>query len=388
MASKLIQAGEFFIQSGQPLDNFYYITEGKIQALFPGGFITLGKGDIIGICDFNQDSHFLSYKAETDSRVVPYGSPAVLIRTKFFAEHPDNMMFVAHAMNRFIKALLQKYSSVYSECKDLYQFLIASYKQYQSLCGELHVVMKGLPAFNLLEPLDEGYAPVAWQLPYYTGLYNFFSDKALVPSLQQNRFIPGYLYHASGDIHTLFQKLQEISDYSAEISNLLLNEERVDLFDLYTGLYYRIGIQLPQGDPKGEAITNAIDSICSHVKNHPAIPQSLAESRLEEYQNQLNNIRTMAEHPSMDVTHAEFGADYSLPGKLADSLGIILEYADCLDEVNASFRNSLAAYKQLEDKNATTPAAMRLRENLARNFYQVYSAAFRSASGITTSPLS
>lgn len=377
MASKLIPSGEIFIQSGQPLDNFYYITEGKIQAIFPGGSVTLGKGDIIGICDFNQGSHFLTYKAETDSRVIPYGSPAVLIRTGFFAEHPDNMMFVAHAMNRFTRMLLQKYSSYYSECKELYEFLITSYKQYQQLCSELHVVVKGLPAFNLLEAMDEEYIPTEWQLPYYNGMYNFFSDKSLIPAMQKNRFMSGYLYHASGDIHTLFQKFRGVSDYAAIISNLLLNEERFDLFDLYTGLYYRIGIQLPPGDAKGSAITDAISAICSHVKNQPAIPQALAESRLNEYQNQLDNIRKIAEHPAMSAPNADFDADYSLPGKLADSLNIILDYADCPEDVRTAFRNDIAAYKQMEDKNATVPAAMRLRESLARNFYQIYTSAFQ-----------
>ena len=81
MASKRIPAGETFIQAGQALENFWYITDGSMQAQFPGGFITLEKGDIIGICDFNQESHFLTYQAVTDCMVIPYGSPAVLIPT-------------------------------------------------------------------------------------------------------------------------------------------------------------------------------------------------------------------------------------------------------------------------------------------------------------------
>jgi len=377
MASKLIQAGENFIQAGQALDNFWYITEGSIEAYFPGGSVTLNKGDIIGICDFNQDSHFLSYKAIVDSKVIPYGSPAVLIRTGFFAEHADNMMYVAHTMNRFMRGLLQKYASEYADCLELYRFLTESYKNYQNLCAELHMVVKGIPGFNTLEAVEESFAPAEWQTSFYAGLQTFFSDKAMVPMIQNIRFVPGYFYHAAEDVHTLLQKLQSLSDYAAEISHLLLNEERLDLFDLYTELYYRIGIQLPKDDPKSVMITDTIDSVCTHVKNQPAISQALIESRMQEYYNRLESIKKLSENLTADTEQADFKADYSLPGKLADSLGIILDYADCMDEVNSSFKNSLAAYKQLQDKNAIAPGPTRLRENLARCFYQIYASAFQ-----------
>ncbi len=83
MTSKHITAGEMFIEEGQALDAFWYISGGTVSAEFPGGSVSLEKGDIIGICDFNKDCHFLSYRALTDCSIVPYGSPAVLLRTNF-----------------------------------------------------------------------------------------------------------------------------------------------------------------------------------------------------------------------------------------------------------------------------------------------------------------
>ncbi len=373
MASKQIPAGTTFIQAGQALDSFWYITEGTMQAQFTGGFITLEKGDIIGICDFNQESHFLTYQALTDCMVIPYGSPAVLIRTKFFEEHPDNRTRLAVTMNRFVRKLLDKYTYTWKSCKGLYDFLVSSCTSYRKLCEELHIVIKDLPGIDSLEPMEKSYTPNVWQSTYYIGLHNILLNKAMMPVLQENQFVPGYLYHASGDVHSLLQKFQSLFDYAGDISHILLNEDRLDLFDLYTGIYYRIGMQ----NPKSEEVSGAISTILSHVENQPGISSQLADSRIQEYNNQMDNMKKLMEHPSMTDMQADFQKDYSLPGKLTDSVSIILEYADCSPEVTSAFKNTLASYKQLPDKNATTPEVMRLRNTLTDYFYQVYSAAFQ-----------
>lgn len=374
MASKRIPAGETFIQEGQALDCFWYITDGSMQAQFPGGSVTLEKGDIVGICDFNQGSHFFTYQAITDCMVIPYGSPAVLIRTKFFEEHPDNRTRVAVTMNRFVRKLLEKYAVAFRSCRDLYNFLLSSYETYRKLCGELHIVIKDLPGIDSLEAMDESLIPAGWQFSYYIGLHNILLNKTLTPILQENQFVPGYLYHAVGDIHMMLRNFQSLYDYAEKISYLLLNEDRLDLFDLYTGIYYRIGMQ----NPNSSTISTAIENICAHVKNQPGISPQLADGRIKEYRGQMENMKKLTEHPVMsDDVQADFQKDYSLPGKLTDSLGIILEYADCSSELSSAFKNSLAAYKQLEDKNATTPEVMRLRKTLTDQFYELYSAAFQ-----------
>ena len=71
MTSKHLSAGSIFIQAGQTLDCFWYVAEGTLQAEYSGGFITLEKGDILGLCDFNRDTHSLTYRATSECSVVP-----------------------------------------------------------------------------------------------------------------------------------------------------------------------------------------------------------------------------------------------------------------------------------------------------------------------------
>lgn len=62
---------------------------------------------------------------------------------------------------------------------------------------------------------------------------------------------------------------------------------------------------------------------------------------------------------------------------LTGSLEKILKFAGCEEELTGSFRDSVAAYKKLSNKNDDAPATAQLRRKIADLFYKVYEAAFR-----------
>lgn len=372
MDTKHITAGELFIEKGQALENFWYLSEGTMQAQFSGGSITLEKGDIIGICDFNRDSHFFSYKAISDCSVIPYGSPAALTRTKFYMEQPDNRVRFGLCMNRFAIKMLNTYTEAYRSCKALYDFLVASHTSYRKFCEQLHIVIKELPGIEDLKPLDENFTPNPWLNAHYAGLHNVMLNKTAAKLLHDNQFIPGCLYHASEDIHLMLEKIQTVKDHAESLSNLLLNDSRLDLFDLYTTVYYRIGMH----NTNSGAIAEAIEAICSHALAQPSIPRTLSESRIAEFRGQVEKMQKMLES-SADGTTENVDIDFSAPGKLAGATDIILEYAKCPAALSSDFKNTLIEYKQLPDKNATTQEAMRLRRSMTDLFFKVYAAAFK-----------
>ena len=374
MNSKQIKAGELFIEEGQALESFWYISEGSMQAQFPGGSITLEKGDMIGISDFNRDCHFFSYRAVSDCTVIPYGSPAALIKTKFYMEQPDHRLRIGVCMNRFVRKMLTIYTNTYRSCKDLYDFTLSSHAAYRKFCEQLHIVIKELPGINELEPMEESLTPNPWKNAQYVGLHNIMLNKAAAPLLHENQYIPGYLYHASEDIHLMLHNMQTVVDCAESLSHLLLNESRLDLFDLYTGIYYRIGLH----NTSSSAVAESIENICSRAMAQPSIPKSLSESRITEYRSQIEKMQKILES-SGDGTSQGANIDYSAPANLASATDIILEYANCSAEVASDFKNMLIAYKQLSDKNATSQEAMRLRRSLTDLFYQVYTSAFHAS---------
>lgn len=373
MAAKLIHAGETFLRAGQPLGTFYYVIDGSVLAEFTGGSIILEKGDIIGIGDFDKDSHFFTYTALSDCKLQAYSNPETLLKSNFFEDHPDNMVHLATTLTHILSEMYSQFDILYFSCHSLYDFLLSTYEEYKKLCNEFHIVIKELPGISTLEPMAPKQASLSWQPALYEGLHNIFSEKSFQDTLCSNHIIPGYLYHASEDLHFLLEQSKYLVDYTTEISHLLINEDRLDLFDLYTGLYFRVGMQ----NPKSNAISAAIGTIGIHMESQPGISKELVENRIKEYRTQLDNLKLLQEKREQDAEAVDFDGDYSLPGKLADSVGVILDYADCLEDVTINFRKYLTAYKHLSDKNSSDREVMLIRRNLADYFYKVYASAFQ-----------
>ncbi len=63
--------------------------------------------------------------------------------------------------------------------------------------------------------------------------------------------------------------------------------------------------------------------------------------------------------------------------ELTGSLEKILKFAGCGEELAGSFRDSVAAYKKLSDRNDDDPSAVQLRRKITDLFYKVYEAALR-----------
>lgn len=51
MAGIVLEKGKTIYSYGQPMTALHLITNGKVDVSYPGGSYTLGKGDVISICE-------------------------------------------------------------------------------------------------------------------------------------------------------------------------------------------------------------------------------------------------------------------------------------------------------------------------------------------------
>lgn len=108
------------------------------------------------------------------------------------------------------------------------------------------------------------------------------------------------------------------------------------------------------------------------------ISKNLLQSRLDEYKKQIQSMNQLSQLASGTKT----GNVSVLPAAardLANSVHIILDYAECLPETADIFRTHLEEYKQLKNKNSDAPDASRLRKELASEFYEIYISAFQNS---------
>ena len=378
MATKLIPSGETFLHAGQPVDSFWYITSGTVRASFTDGFLTLHKGDIIGLVDFDQDSHFLTYTALENTELLPYGNPQQLVNSGFLADKPEHMAHLALSMNNTLSEMIHYYDSLQTTCQELYHFLLSSNAQYKKLCNELHVVIKELSSIEELEPLGSEYLLPDWQHSFQNGIHTILNRKEMQDVSCSQDIIPGYLYHASADFHELLQNYQLLYEYLTEMSRLLLNENRLDLFDLFTGLSLRVGSQTAQSEVLSQTITNMV----KRAENLPGISRDLIQSRWQEYQIRMEKKEKM----QATAVSSSGKTDSRIGQKLSNSLHQILEYADCSPEETDEFLRLLSEYKELPDKNSGSNEAIKCRKALTAAFYRIYISAFQISLSEKTIP--
>jgi len=106
MAITKFNVGETICNSGDALDSLYVIGDGIVRAVFPGGILTLSKGDIIGIQDIRTGIHSCSYVALSNTSLIPYPFNGFEQLLTLFQSNPNIMHLFFSASARFSNALL------------------------------------------------------------------------------------------------------------------------------------------------------------------------------------------------------------------------------------------------------------------------------------------
>ncbi|MCM1047241.1 MAG: cyclic nucleotide-binding domain-containing protein [Clostridiales bacterium] len=362
MAVKEFAAGTMLIQSGQPLTALHVITKGSVRASYPGGEFYLRKGDVIGVCGINYDSYVITYQAVEDTALATYPCTGERLATILSAKS-DLPNILVSSLFRQINDIIDQYEMMRFDCDNFYQYLQTSYSEYCRFSTVHGLAARALPGLESISELKLEEDVPDWLQGYYAKL------KPLVEGMQNKYqsadFIRGILLNSSHDVHHILNICRAMYEYKADIANLLMNENRLDFFDLYASILYRIGAN----DNDSTAITAAISKMMIQLESQDSIDKDMYRERINEYKEKLNSIDEIVEAHQEQASAAE-------AMNLTDSLNAILTYAECDDETTANFRACIDKYNKMTDKNASDDAARKLRLTITKLFYQVYEKAF------------
>lgn len=360
MAVKEFPAGAQLIQSGQNLTALHVIAKGSIRATYPGGFFYLKKGDVIGICEIFFGSHLFAYETEEPSGIASYPCTA--------AQLPLLMQKSVDLSNMIISSLFRQFHEIYDQyelmrfdCENIYHFLMDRYEEYKSFCVKHNSTPRALPAMEDLEPLTLEEDLESWLDGYYQQLTKLVTEKSakfLTPE-----FLAGVVMKADLDIHRILSICHVFYDYKSDIASLLMNENHLDFFDLYTSLLYKIGAH----DENSTTLSAAISTMMIQLEDLPSIDREMYQERVAEYRKRLETLG--------DGTGEDSATMDDVPD-VANSLNTILTYAEVDSEAAAAFRSVVDKFARMTDKNASDDAARKLRLTITKQFYDIYEKAF------------
>ena len=132
MAMRELVQGETIYEAGQKIDALYMVMRGTASASYSGGKNILRSGDVIGLCEVNDDSAYMEYKAEEKLTVLVYPYKAGKLSTIFEASN-DSVKYFKSSFFRQFNTILSQYKLLKNECNSLYEYLTASYQDYLEL---------------------------------------------------------------------------------------------------------------------------------------------------------------------------------------------------------------------------------------------------------------
>lgn len=365
------------MQAGDPFVCFHIITGGSVAAIYdstenPKSF-TLKKGDVIGIFDFGFKEYSFTYKALESTSVLTYSLSDFSHMEKLLEEHKELSHFLVLSMVQSVSKVLTYYQALSSQQDKNYQYIVTASSNYQKLCKMLDLPMKSLANKDQLQPFTPGQEePAFWLESYYQALKTPVLERN--PIFSNASLVVGLLARSVQDIHKVLYCCEDISDYLRNISELLINETSLDLFDLYTDLLFRG----KNAKKDTSALEERIQKMISILNNHGFIDKALVSGRIQEYEMELKR-----DH-SYDTALEE-----SLPQieqKLSHSMEIILDYADTMDVTRNELIKYIDLFKKLSDKNSLDKNADTIRRQLTRLFNILYTEVFQIALKDPTPP--
>ncbi len=363
MAVKEFPAGTVLVQSDQPINALHVIAKGTVRATYPGGEFYLYKGDVIGACELNFDSHLITYQTEEVCSIASYPYATAQLSGILHA-NPDMATRIVTSMFRQLQEILDQYELARFDCDNFYHYLMDSYKGYQAFCTKHKISPRSLPGLEALSELVLEEDVSGWLAGFYTQLRALVTKTPLKG--QDPDFLQGLLLKVSQDVYSVMSVCRVMYDYKSEITNLLMSENRLDFFDLYASLLYRIGSH----DDDSTSLIAALSTMMIQLESQPSIDKEMYKQRVAEYRDKLNSLDEYTEAP------AEEGAPPKDVPDIVDSLGTILSYSKIDEETAAAFRHSILQYSKMPDKNNSDDASRKMRLMITKMFYQIYEKAF------------
>lgn len=360
MAVKEFPAGTQFIQSEQNLTALHVIAKGSVCATYPGGTFYLKKGDVIGVSEIFYGSHFISYRTEELTGIASYPCTAGQLST-LMQKSVDLTNMIVSSLFRQFREIYDQYELMQFDCENIYHYLMDRYEEYKSFCVKHGITPRALPDMEDLTPLTLEEDLERWLDGYYEQLTTMVTEKS--SKFHSTDFLTGVVMKADQDIHHIISICHVFYDYKAEIASLLMNENQLDFFDLYTSLLYRIG----SNDADTTTLSAELSTMMIQIEGLPSIDQDMYRRRVDEYRKRLENLGEHGEPESAAVDDVP---------DVENSMNTILNYAEVDAETASAFRELVNKFGKMTDKNASDDAARKLRLSITKQFYVIYEKAF------------
>lgn len=350
------EAGKDIIPIGSANNVFYILANGSATANVRGHNITIKKGDVVGIFDITMPTHTCQYTAAEDCTLIPYQFDTMEALLSLLDRNNDLRKLFILSFCRNIVYLVRDCQAAYKESIAFYQYIYNTISKYQDICHSIGLSSKNLPFMDSVAKLDSEDTPAFYLEEYYTSMRKVVAESTYtVPA----NFVYGFLSKSQEDIDLMLALSDKFADIQKTYSDYLLNEDSLDLMDVYCDILFRA----QNNGANGTEINNAITSMITTMQQLPLIDQTLLEQRVTAFKNK--SVAAKEKEPMSK-------ADAAIHEELNTSVDFILSYSDALASTADDFKAQLEKFKKAPDRSSTDKETDLTRRQLTKMFYVIY----------------
>ena len=237
MAAVEFSQNTVIYERGQKITNLYMIMRGSVRASYDGGSFILRNGDVIGLMGLGKEESYMKYETVENISVLVFPCQMTALR-KLFENSVETIRYFMSSLFRQFNELLSQYklSKIESHC--LHNYITTCYQEYISLCSKNHISPGELETYTeFLKEQSQEDVPT-WMTGYYGTLEQMIS--VWDANKTDIDFIVGVLVKAGEDMKNIVWLCQEMCSARQDGCQVLMNENSLDMFDLYMTLYGKL----------------------------------------------------------------------------------------------------------------------------------------------------
>lgn len=370
MAVVNIEKGKHFIKSGDKVTELYWIVQGSVLQVLSNKKIVIDKGHMIGLAEGTTGVFTCDYVTNEDCVIYSYQYEKEEDLKKIFEAQPKNAVVFLMSAVRGADATLRRYAEHWTLCHKFYTFMSELYRQYKIICEKLKIEEKAFSKMDYFEPLSLETKVRKSKIDYFASLAKM--PKAIMDAFygKDNALIVGEIIHAGECMNQSVPLIEEMYQYLLDNQDILLNEQKNDLFALYFDLTKRAaaqGMELALFQKK-------IMTIVEFAKMCKIYDKESIETRFAEFESY--DFSKAAEEVSK-AEQEEAEEEIEEPPMGDEWLTYILKYASYDEEKCKRAVMMIEEYRELPDMYSTSDEVRKLRRDIAKMFYDVYMRVFK-----------
>lgn len=370
MAVVNIEKGKHFIKSGDKVTELYWIVQGSVLQVLSNKKIVIDKGHMIGLAEGTTGVFTCDYVTNEDCVIYSYQYEKEEDLKKIFEAQPKNAVVFLMSAVRGADATLRRYAEHWTLCHKFYTFTSELYRQYKIICEKLKIEEKPFSKMDYFEPLSLETKVRKSKIDYFASLAKM--PKAIMDAFygKDNALIVGEIIHAGECMNQSVPLIEEMYQYLLDNQDILLNEQKNDLFALYFDLTKRAaaqGMELALFQKK-------IMTIVEFAKMCKIYDKESIETRFAEFESY--DFSKAAEEVSK-AEQEEAEEEIEEPPMGDEWLTYILKYASYDEEKCKRAVMMIEEYRELPDMYSTSDEVRKLRRDIAKMFYDVYIRVFK-----------